>query len=163
MSPLRRARNLPSCNRSWIERGFIVRDDEDRKLSWCASEHRNTHGDKRLWLGVASESCAPSLRSGRAGLPAFMRRLLTGTRLPLTGGTTGTDISSRPYKSIVCDEDSYSRTGPIHSPESSPAGLCANMVELVDIPGVATPSLWERYGIRARPAVRALVVWKGRE
>lgn len=116
-----------------IERGFIVRDDEDRKAFVVRLGNTATlTGTSVYGWALLPNHVHLLLRSGRAGLPAFMRRLLTGHAIAFNGrhDRHGHLFENR-YKSIVCDEDSYFQelVRYIHL-NPLRAGLCANMVEL---------------------------------
>lgn len=116
-----------------IEKGLIVRDDEDRNAFVARL------GNTAILTGISVYGWAllPNhvhllVRSGKAGLPAFMRRLLTGHAITLNRrhDRHGHLFENR-YKSIVCDEDSYFQelVRYIHL-NPLRAGLCASMVEL---------------------------------
>jgi putative transposase len=94
-----------------LERGAIVRDDTDRDAFVARL------GDVAQATGTAVYAWAllPNhahllLRSGPAGLPRFMRRLLTGYAINFNRRhqRVGYLFQNR-YKSIVCEEDAYFR------------------------------------------------------
>ena len=94
-----------------LERGAIVRDDIDRDAFVVRL------GDVAQATGTAIYAWAllPNhahllLRSGPAGLPRFMRRLLTGYAINFNRRhqRVGYLFQNR-YKSIVCEEDAYFR------------------------------------------------------
>jgi putative transposase len=94
-----------------LDRGAIVMDDTDREAFIARL------GDVAQATGTAIYAWAllPNhghllLRSGAAGLPRFMRRLLTGYAVTFNHRhkRTGHLFQNR-YKSIVCEEDSYFR------------------------------------------------------
>jgi len=116
-----------------IEKGLIVRDDEDRE----AFVMRLGNAATRTRTSVYGWALLPNhvhllLRSSAIGLPAFMRRLLTGYAITFNKRHErhGHLFENR-YKSIVCDEDSYFQEL-IRYIHLNPlrAGLCADMTEL---------------------------------
>ena len=94
-----------------IERRRIVNDDQDRdnfvlRLGKLAKE---TGTGIYAWA-LMSNHAHILLRSGAAGLPTLMRRLLSGyaTSFNRRHGRYGHLFQNR-YKSIVCEEDPYFR------------------------------------------------------
>ena len=92
-----------------IERRRIVDDDEDRKrfLGRLGGLARETGTRVYAWSLMPNHAHL-LVRSGPAGLPQFMRRLLTGYAVTYNRRHRrhGHLFQNR-YKSIVCDEDSY--------------------------------------------------------
>jgi REP element-mobilizing transposase RayT len=94
-----------------IERKRIFADDKDRK------DLMDRMGDLAVETGTAIYAWALLnnhahilLRSGSCGLPAYMRRLLTGYAISFNRRhhRHGHLFQNR-YKSIVCEEDPYFR------------------------------------------------------
>ena len=94
-----------------IERGKIVNDDQDREnfISRLGSLAKETGTAIYAWA-LLSNHAHILLRSGAAGLPTLMRRLLTGyaTSFNNRHRRYGHLFQNR-YKSIVCEEDLYFR------------------------------------------------------
>ena len=92
-----------------IERRRIVDDDEDRKrfVERLGGLSRETGTRVYAWSLMPNHAHI-LVRSGPAGLPQFMRRLLTGYAVTHNRRHRrhGHLFQNR-YKSIVCDEDSY--------------------------------------------------------
>ena len=92
-----------------IERRRIVDDGEDRKrfLGRLGGLARETGTRVYAWSLMPNHAHL-LVRSGPAGLPQFMRRLLTGYAVTYNRRHRrhGHLFQNR-YKSIVCDEDSY--------------------------------------------------------
>jgi REP element-mobilizing transposase RayT len=92
-----------------IEKGLIVKDDEDRKhfVSRMGSLAKETGTAVYAWA-LMSNHAHILLRSGRTGMPGFMRRLLTGyaSAYNRRHKRYGHVFQNR-YKSIVCEEDPY--------------------------------------------------------
>jgi REP element-mobilizing transposase RayT len=116
-----------------IEKGLIVRDDEDRE----AFVMRLGNAATLTRTSVYGWALLPNhvhllLRSSALGLPAFMRRLLTGYAITFNKRHErhGHLFENR-YKSIVCEEDSYFQelVRYIHL-NPLRAGLCADMTDL---------------------------------
>jgi REP element-mobilizing transposase RayT len=92
-----------------LERGTIVRDDADRQ----AFVTRLGHVAQMTGTAIYAWALLPNhahllVRSGPAGLPRFMRRLLTGYAVTFNRRhkRVGYLFQNR-YKSIVCEEDAY--------------------------------------------------------
>ena len=80
-----------------IEKGLIVRDDEDRKnfIGRMGALAKETGTAIYAWALMSNHSHM-LLRSGKCGIPAFMRRLLTGYAVTYpTGGTIAGAMYSR--------------------------------------------------------------------
>ncbi len=94
-----------------IEQGVIVTDAEDREafVARMGAAARNTGTAIYAWALLPNHAHI-LLRSGPAGLPKFMMRLLTGyaIRYNHRHHRHGHLLQNR-YKSIVCDEDTYFR------------------------------------------------------
>lgn len=92
-----------------IERRRIVDDDEDRRrfVGRLGGLVRETGTRVYAWSLMPNHAHL-LVRSGPAGLPQFMRRLLTGYAVTCNRRHRrhGHLFQNR-YKSIVCDEDSY--------------------------------------------------------
>jgi REP element-mobilizing transposase RayT len=92
-----------------IERRRIVGDDEDRRrfVGRLGELARETGTQVYAW-SLMPNHVHLLVRSGSAGLPGFMRRLLTGYAVTYNRRHRrhGHLFQNR-YKSIVCDEDSY--------------------------------------------------------
>ncbi len=94
-----------------IERGKIVADGEDRQTFVARlGEVAMATGTTLYAWAVLPNHAHLLLRSGPAGLPRFMRRLLTGYALAYNRRHRryGHLFQNR-YKSIVCEEDTYFR------------------------------------------------------
>ena len=120
-----------------IEKGLIFRDDKDRQ----AFVVRLGHIAGLTRTCVYAWALLPNhvhllVRSSTVGLPAFMRRLLTGYAVAFNRRHErhGHLFANR-YKSIVCDEDSYFQelVRYIHL-NPLRAGLCSNSRELCQYP-----------------------------
>jgi len=114
-----------------IEKGRIVKDDDDRRhfVSRMGSLAKETGTAVYAWALMTNHAHI-LLRSGRTGMPSFMRRLLTGyaSAYNRRHKRYGHVFQNR-YKSIVCEEDPYFqrlvcyihlnplRTGLVHSLE----------------------------------------------
>jgi len=92
-----------------IEKGPIVKDDEDRAdfVSRLGTTAKKTCTTVYAWA-LMSNHAHILLRSGNGGMPGFMRKLLTGyagsyNRRHHRYG----HVFQNRYKSIVCEEDSY--------------------------------------------------------
>ncbi len=94
-----------------LERGAIARDDTDR-AAFVRRLGEVTHatGTTVYAWALLPNHAHLLLRSGPAGLPRFMRRLLTGYAITfnLRHKRVGHLFQNR-YKSIVCEEDAYFR------------------------------------------------------
>jgi REP element-mobilizing transposase RayT len=94
-----------------IERNKIVTDDQDRHnfISRLGALAKDTDTTIYAWA-LMSNHAHILLRSGAAGLPTFMRRLLSGyaTSFNRRHRRYGHLFQNR-YKSIVCEEDPYFR------------------------------------------------------
>jgi REP element-mobilizing transposase RayT len=94
-----------------LERGAIVKDDADREafVTRLSSVAQATGTNIYAWALLPNHAHL-LLRSGRAGLPRFMRRLLTGYAVTFNHRhkRAGHLFQNR-YKSIVCEEDAYFR------------------------------------------------------
>ncbi len=94
-----------------IERGTIVRDDVDRQafVTRLAAVAQATCTAIYAWALLPNHAHM-LVRSGPAGLPRFMRRLLTGYAVTFNRRhkRLGHLFQNR-YKSIVCEEDAYFR------------------------------------------------------
>lgn len=92
-----------------IEKRNIVGDDTDRKdfVSRMGDLAHRTGTRIHAWALMPNHAHI-LLHSGQAGLPVFMRRLLTGYAVSynLRHSRHGHLFQNR-YKSIVCEEDSY--------------------------------------------------------
>jgi len=90
-----------------IERGFIVRDDEDRKAFVCARNTATLTGQASM-AGRCFRSCAPSPPERQGGSARIHAATSHGPRdcLYRRHDRHGHLFENR-YKSIVCDEDSY--------------------------------------------------------
>jgi len=92
-----------------IEKGLIVRDDEDRKnfIGRMGILAKNTGTAIYAWA-LMSNHGHMLVRSGKCGIPSFMRRLLTGYAVSYNRrhNRWGHVFQNR-YKSIVCEEDVY--------------------------------------------------------
>jgi REP element-mobilizing transposase RayT len=120
-----------------IEKGLVVRDDKDRE----AFVTRLGHAAMLTQTNVYAWALLPNhvhvlVRSSAIGLPAFMRRFLTGYAVTFNRRheRRGHLFENR-YKSIVCDEDSYFQelVRYIHL-NPLRAGLCADLIELGQYP-----------------------------
>lgn len=116
-----------------IEKGQIVRDDEDREAFVVRLGNAATLTGTRIYgWALLPNHVHLLVRSGTVGLPAFMRRLLTGYAITFNRRHErhGHLFENR-YKSIVCDEDAYFQelVRYIHL-NPLRAGLCADMTEL---------------------------------
>src|SRR3972149_430615 len=94
-----------------LERGAIVRDDQDREafVTRLGTVAQATGTPIYAWALLPNHAHL-LLRSGAAGLPRFMRRLLTGYAVTFNRRhkRVGHLFQNR-YKSIVCEEDVYFR------------------------------------------------------
>ena len=94
-----------------LERGAIVKDDQDRGafVTRLGTVAQATGTPLYAWALLPNHAHL-LLRSGRAGLPRFMRRLLTGYAVTFNRRhkRVGHLFQNR-YKSIVCEEDVYFR------------------------------------------------------
>jgi REP element-mobilizing transposase RayT len=94
-----------------LDRAAIVRDDSDREalVARLGDVARTTATPIYAWALLPNHAHL-LLRSGSAGLPRFMRRLLTGYAITFNRRhkRVGYLFQNR-YKSIVCEEDSYFR------------------------------------------------------
>jgi REP element-mobilizing transposase RayT len=116
-----------------IEKGLIVRDDKDREAfvarlgNLVAFTRTSVYG----WALLPNHFHL-LVRTSTVGLPAFMRRLLTGYAITFNRRHErhGHLFENR-YQSIVCDKDSYFQelVRYIHL-NPLQAGLCADMTEL---------------------------------
>ena len=92
-----------------IEKGSIVKDDEDRAgfVSRLGTLSKKTGTTVYAWA-VMSNHAHILLRSGNSGVAGFMRRLLTGyaSAYNRRHKRYGHVFQNR-YKSIVCEEDTY--------------------------------------------------------
>ncbi|MBN2108631.1 MAG: transposase, partial [Deltaproteobacteria bacterium] len=92
-----------------IEKGRIVKNDDDRRdfVSRMGSLAKETGTAVYAWA-LMSNHAHLLLRSGRTGMPVFMRRLLTGYASAYNRRQKryGHVFQNR-YKSIVCEEDPY--------------------------------------------------------
>src|SRR5512139_1540781 len=90
-----------------IEKGLIVRDDKDRQAFVARLGHVAvlTRTSVYAWALLLNHVHL-LVRSSMVGLPAFMRRLLTGYAVAFNRRHErhGHLFENR-YKSIVCDED----------------------------------------------------------
>ena len=94
-----------------LERGTIVRDDADREAFVTRlGDLAQATGTAIYAWAVLPNHAHLLVRSGPAGLPRFMRRLLTGYAVTFNRRhqRVGYLFQNR-YKSIVCEEDAYSR------------------------------------------------------
>src|SRR3989304_1133041 len=94
-----------------LERGAIVKDDPDRAafVTRLGKVAQATGTTIYAWALLPNHAHV-LLRSGPAGLPRFMRRLLTGYAVTFNRRhkRAGHLFQNR-YKSIVCEEDAYFR------------------------------------------------------
>jgi len=94
-----------------LERGAIVKDDADRAafVTRLGAVAQATGTTIYGWALLPNHAHV-LLRSGPAGLPRFMRRLLTGYAITFNRRhkRAGHLFQNR-YKSIVCEEDAYFR------------------------------------------------------
>jgi len=94
-----------------MERGMIVRDDSDRAafVTRLRAVAQATGTTVYAWALLPNHAHL-LLRSGPAGLPTFMRRLLTGYAITFNQRhkRVGHLFQNR-YRSIVCEEDVYFR------------------------------------------------------
>ena len=94
-----------------LERGAIVKDDQDRGafVTRLGTVAQATGTPIYAWALLPNHAHL-LLRSGPAGLPRFMRRLLTGYAVTFNRRhkRVGHLFQNR-YKSIVCEEDVYFR------------------------------------------------------
>lgn len=92
-----------------LERGVIVKDDADREafVTRLGTVAQATGTTIYGWALLPNHAHI-LLRSGPAGLPRFMRRLLTGYAVTFNRRhkRVGHLFQNR-YKSIVCEEDTY--------------------------------------------------------
>lgn len=92
-----------------IEKGRIVKDDEDRAVfvSRLGTVAKKTGTAVYAW-SLMSNHAHILLRSGKSGVPDFMRRLLTGYAISYNRrhNRYGHVVQNR-YKSIICEEDPY--------------------------------------------------------
>jgi REP element-mobilizing transposase RayT len=92
-----------------VERTAIVIDDEDRRdfLNRTGKAAEKTGTVIYAWA-LMSNHAHLLLRSGSAGLPAFMRKVLTGYSVSFNKRhhRTGHLFQNR-YKSILCEEEPY--------------------------------------------------------
>ncbi len=92
-----------------LERGAIVRDDPDRDafVTRLGTVAQATGTTIYAWALLPNHAHL-LIRSGSAGLPRFMRRLLTGYAIVFNRRhkRVGYLFQNR-YKSIVCQEDTY--------------------------------------------------------
>ncbi len=92
-----------------LERGAIVKDDVDREafVTRFGAVAQATGTPIYAWALLPNHAHL-LLRSGPAGLPRFMRRLLTGYAVTFNRRhkRVGHLFQNR-YKSIVCEEDAY--------------------------------------------------------
>ena len=92
-----------------IEKRRIVDDDADRDGFISRMEKVCSDTETRVYAwALMSNHAHIFLRSGTAGLPKFMRRLLTGHAVSynLRHSRHGHLFQNR-YKSIICEEDAY--------------------------------------------------------
>jgi putative transposase len=92
-----------------LERGTIVRDDADREAFVTRlGDLAQATGTAIYAWAVLPNHAHLLVRSGPAGLPRFMRRLLTGYAVTFNRRhqRVGYLFQNR-YKSIVCEEDAY--------------------------------------------------------
>jgi REP element-mobilizing transposase RayT len=92
-----------------IEKRRIVDDRRDREALVSRMGEAGTSTGTAIYAwSLMTNHVHMLLRSGQAGLPRFMRRLLTGYAIGynLRHGRHGHLFQNR-YKSIVCDEDGY--------------------------------------------------------
>jgi len=94
-----------------LERGAIVKDDTDREafVSRLGTLAQATGNTIYAWA-LLPDHAHLLLRSGGAGLPCMMRRLLTGYAVTFNRRhkRVGHLFQNR-YKSIVCEEETYFR------------------------------------------------------
>jgi REP element-mobilizing transposase RayT len=92
-----------------LEGGLIAKDDQDRSefVTRLSDAARATSTTIYAWA-LLPNHIHLLVRSGSAGLPTFMRRLLTGYAVVFNRRhrRSGHLFQNR-YKSIVCDEDAY--------------------------------------------------------
>jgi len=92
-----------------IEQGLIVWDDEDRKnfIGRLGTLAKETGTTVYAWA-LMSNHAHMLVRSGKCGIPGFMRRLLTGYAVTYNRrhNRWGHVFQNR-YKSIVCEEEGY--------------------------------------------------------
>lgn len=116
-----------------IEKGLIVRDDRDRQalVARLGQVAGLTTTSIYAWA-LLPNHVHLLVRSGTVGLPAFMRRLLTGYAITFNRRHErhGHLFENR-YKSIVCDEDEYFQelVRYIHL-NPLRAGLCGDLTAL---------------------------------
>ena len=94
-----------------IDSGAIVRDDRDRaEFTTRLSDTAGATGTTIYAWALLPNHAHLLVRSGPAGLPTFMRRLLTGYAVVFNHRhrRSGHLFQNR-YKSIVCEEDAYFR------------------------------------------------------
>jgi len=94
-----------------IEKRKIVKDNQDRRHFVSRMGRVATKTETSIYAWALMKNHAHILvRSGAAGLPAFMRKLLTGYAVTynLRHRRHGHLFQNR-YKSIVCEEDAYFR------------------------------------------------------
>lgn len=120
-----------------IEKGLIVRDNKDREAFVARLGNSVTFTRTSVYgWALLPNHIHLLVRSGTVGLPAFMRRLLTGYAITFNRRHErhGHLFENR-YKSIVCDEDSYFQEL-VRCIHLNPlrAGLCADMTELDGYP-----------------------------
>ena len=92
-----------------IERTDIVKDDEDRRLFVERMGDLSVDLETPVYAWALMTNHAHILlKSGNAGLPAYMRKLLTGyaIRFNKRHKRYGHLFQNR-YKSIICEEDAY--------------------------------------------------------
>jgi REP element-mobilizing transposase RayT len=116
-----------------IEKSPIVRDDHDREAFVARlGDTVQITGTTVYGWALLPNHFHILLRSGDAGLPTFMRRLLTGHAITFNQrhDRHGHLFQNR-YKSIVCEEDSYFRelVRYIHL-NPLRAGLCSDIAQL---------------------------------
>lgn len=94
-----------------LERGAIVKDDADREafVTRLGEVARATGTHVYAWALLPNHAHL-LVRSGTAGLPTFMRRVLTGYAITFNqrNKRVGHLFQNR-YKSILCEEDAYFR------------------------------------------------------
>ena len=92
-----------------IEKRPIVTDAEDQQqfVSRLGQLALELHMPIYAWTLLTNHAHL-LLRSGPGGLPAFMRRLLTGLQSPIIGAVADyRHLFQNRYQSIVCDEETY--------------------------------------------------------
>ncbi len=92
-----------------LDRGAIVRDDQDRaEFVTRLRDAAGATGTTIYAWALLPNHAHLLVRSGPVGLPAFMRRLLTGYAVVFNHRhrRSGHLFQNR-YKSIVCEEDAY--------------------------------------------------------